>query len=131
MQVKVRQILRDFKAEIVDSLSEGNVHGLLDELSGILVPEDRQRIQCAAAQRGHSWAADTLLDCLKFADDAGFTKFLKYLQENRSTEGLYKKISDECVEQDLEYLIPRDNAADDNGVKICMYAEFYFQPRHN
>ena len=106
MRPELRNILREFKAEIVKSLSEGAVSQLLCELEIYFVEEDLQRIKCSLSNKGHSWAADGLIDTLKSSDDAAFTKFLEYLLTNGSTKRLYNKISEKCAQQDVWFILP-------------------------
>ena len=118
MHPKVRAILISFKAEIVDSLSEGSLRELLNKLAFHLVDEDRQKVECDSAQRGHSWAADTLLDRVKYSDDDAFADLLLYLRENKSTQELHRMITEECRKQHINITLLRKNGS---AAGICKY----------
>ena len=108
MKKQLRELLLYFKPNIVEALSEGNVNELLNELSVYFQDEDCQKIKCDAVQKGHSWAADGLIDTLKYSDEGAFVRFLQYLKKNRSTEGLYKEIAEECEQRGLaSVLVPK------------------------
>jgi len=108
MRSQLRELLIYFKPDIVEALSEGNVNELLNELSMYFQDEDRQKIQCDSVQKGHTWAADGLIDTLKYSDDGAFVTFLQYLKKNRSTEELYKEIAEEYEKRGLaSFLAPK------------------------
>ena len=108
MRSQLRELLMYFKPDIVEALSEGNVNELLNELSIYFQDEDRQKIQCDSVQKGHTWAADGLIDTLKYSDDGAFVTFLQYLKKNRSTEELYKEIAEEYEKRGLaSFLAPK------------------------
>jgi len=111
MREALRRLLKEYKADIVSTLSEGTLLGLLTELSYYFVDEDCQKIKCDADRRGHSWAADTLVDTLKCSDEEAFTKFMQFLKDNDSTKTLYNKIADECRKRGLESVLACGNTA--------------------
>ena len=109
MREEIRNFLKIHKADIVESLTAGAVDQLLVDLSVHLNDGDRQRIECDATQKGHSWAADTLVDCLKCYDTATFTKFLQNIKKNPATKELYRELEESCVDKGLSSLLPTGN----------------------
>lgn len=107
MRHEIRNILKEFKPEIVISMSSGTLTCLVDELALDFNDEDRQKIQCDATNNGPISATDGLLDCLKCYDDCVFTKFMQFLKFNSTTKELFIKISDTCRSRGLESVLPQ------------------------
>ena len=121
MRKALQQLLKKFKADIVSSLSEGALVRLLDELSYYFVDEDCQKIRCDADRRGYSYAADTLIDTLKYADEDAFTKFLQFLENNKSTKRLCNDIADECRKRGLESVLASSSTGKENKHQYALW----------
>ena len=94
---------------------------LLDELSYYFVDEDCQKIRCDADRRGYSYAADTLIDTLKYADEDAFTKFLQFLENNNSTKRLCNDIADECRKRCLESVLASSSTGKENKHQYALW----------